>query len=66
MAHNSPITNREEKKNKDGKGCYLKPDGLKRKKIFYSSFKLGIKEHSSDEENDNTTPIKIFYKEKKN
>ena len=66
MAQNSVVSNREEKKKKGGKIPFMKSDGTKKKKTknnFYSSFKLGIQEHSSEEEDD-TTPIKIFYKEK--
>ena len=67
MAQNSPKSNPEENKKKLSKPTYLKSDVIKKKKTknnFYSSFKLGIQEHSSEEEDDNTTPIKIFYKEK--
>jgi len=64
MAQNSQ--NNEETKKKVGKMPNIKLDGLKKKKSksnFYTSFKLGIQEHSSEEE-DETTAIKIFYKEK--
>ena len=51
--------------NKKVKSPQLKLEGKKKrtKNNFYSSFKIGIPEHSSEEEDD-STPIKIYYKEK--
>ena len=53
------------KKNKTLKSPQMKLDTKKKKtkNNFYSSFKLGIQEHSSEDEDD-STPIKIYYKEK--
>ena len=66
MAQNTSVTNGAAIKNKKLiKSAQLRLEGKKKKtkNNFYSSFKLGIPEHSSEEEDD-TTPIKIYYKEK--
>ena len=55
------------KNKKSIKSASIKPERKKKKtknNLYSSSFKLGIPEHSSEEEDDNTTAIKIFYKEK--
>ena len=67
MSQNISDTNENFKKNKkSGKTPSMKPESKKKgtKNNFYnSSFKLGIPEHSSEDEDD-TTAIKIYYKEK--
>ena len=67
MSQNILDTNNNFKKNKKlGKATTIKPESKKKrtKNNFYnSSFKLGIPEHSSEEEED-TTAIKIYFKKK--
>ena len=65
MAQNTSANEPTAKNKKTIKSAQMKFEGKKKKtkNNFYSSFKLGIPEHSSEEEDD-TTPIKIYYKEK--
>ena len=65
MAQNTSTSNEVLIKNKKSTKSQIKLEGKKKKtkNNFYTSFKLGIPEHSSDEEDD-TTAIKIYYKEK--
>ena len=65
MAKNTSGSNNDINNNKKVKSPQLKLEGKKKrtKNNFYSSFKIGIPEHSSEEEDD-STPIKIYYKEK--
>ena len=68
MSKNASRLNEEiVKNNKSKKSTSIKPEHKKKKtksNFYSSSIKIGIPEHSSEDEDDNTTPIKIFYKEK--
>ena len=68
MSKNSSRLNSEIINNKKSvKFSSMKPETKKKKtknNFYNSSFKLGIPEHSSEEEDDSLTAIKIFYKEK--
>ena len=68
MSKNTSRLNSEIINNKKSvKLSSMKPETKKKKtknNFYNSSFKLGIPEHSSEEEDDSLTAIKIFYKEK--
>ena len=65
MAQNTSANEPTAKNKKTIKSAQMKFEGKKKKtkNNFYSSFKLGIPEHSSEEEDD-TTPIKYIIKKK--
>jgi hypothetical protein len=66
MSQKNSISNEVIRKTKKTKKPMIKSEGKKKKtknNYYNSSFRLGIPEDSSKDEDD-TTPIKIFYKEK--